>query len=258
MKVLLLGSNGFIGKALALKLESFHELVKVDRNTDLESFFKSKQDYDFIINCASSSPDANLHQSHESNFLYPKQFFANVPTRNWVQIESYFQIQIPLGRVDPYSIEKQRFSEFLDVGAATQNLPQIHHLYMPHIFGEGDRPERLISAAVSSFRRGEDFQTSTGSQFIPLLHVSDAVDGIARFIENPIKNASCSSFWYGSVRELLELISAQFLGVRVLYGRKPDPIDADFPRVEFPQSVEGWQPRMQLNEFLEWVKVRHG
>jgi len=137
-------------------------------------------------------------------------------------------------------------------------LPQIHHLYMPHIFGEGDRPERLISAAVSSFRRGEDFQTSTGSQFIPLLHVSDAVDGIARFIENPIKNASCSSFWYGSVRELLELISAQFLGVRVLYGRKPDPIDADFPRVEFPQSVEGWQPRMQLNEFLEWVKVRHG
>jgi len=258
MKVLLLGSNGFIGKALALKLESFHELVKVDRNTDLESFFKSKQDYDFIINCASSSPDANLHQSHESNFLYPKRFFANVPTRNWVQIESYFQIQIPLGRVDPYSIEKQRFSEFLDVGAATQNLPQIHHLYMPHIFGEGDRPERLISAAVSSFRRGEDFQTSTGSQFIPLLHVSDAVDGIARFIENPIKNASCSSFWYGSVRELLELISAQFLGVRVLYGRKPDPIDADFPRVEFPQSVEGWQPRMQLNEFLEWVKVRHG
>jgi nucleoside-diphosphate-sugar epimerase len=129
---------------------------------------------------------------------------------------------------------------------------------MPHIFGEGGRPERLISAAVSSFRSGEDFQTSNGSQFLPILHISDAVDGIARFIENPTKIASCPPFWYGSVRELLELISAQFLGVRVLYGRKPNPVDADFPRVELPQAVEGWQPRMQLNEFLEWVKVQHG
>jgi nucleoside-diphosphate-sugar epimerase len=258
MKVLLLGSTGFIGKALGLKLERIHELVKVNRKTDLETLFISDQTYDFIINCASSSPNADSNQSHESNFLYPKQFFANVSTRNWVQVESYFQIQIPLGRVDPYSIEKQRFSEFLDMEAATQNSSQIQHLYLPHIFGEGDRPERLISAAVSSFGSGEDFQTSTGSQFLPLLHISDAVDGISRFMENPTKSASCSPFWYGSVRELLELISAQFLGVRVLYGLKPDPVDADFPRVEFPQSVEGWEPKMQLNEFLEWVKVRHG
>ena len=258
MKVLLLGSSGFVGKALGLKLGSIHELVKVNRKTDLETLFKSHQTYDFIINCASSSPNADLHQSRESNFLYPKHFFANVVTKNWLQIESYFQIQIPLGRVDPYSIEKQRFSEFLDMETGSQNSPQIHHLYMPHIFGEGDRPERLISAAVSSFRSGEDFQTSTGSQFLPLLHISDAVEGITRFMQNPAKSASCSPFWYGSVKELLQLISAQFLGVRVLYGQRPDPIDADFPRVEFPQSVEGWQPKMQLNEFLEWVKVRHG
>lgn len=258
MKVLLLGSSGFIGKALGLKLERIYELVKVDRKTDLETLFKSDQTYDFIINCASSSPNADSSQSHENNFLYPKQFFTHVSARNWVQVESYFQIQIPLGRVDSYSNEKQRFSEFLDVEAATQNSPQIHHLYMPHIFGEGDRLERLISAAVSSFRSGEDFQTSTGSQFLPLLHISDAVDGITRFMENPTKSASCSPFWYGTVRELLELISAQFPGVHVLYGRKPDPVDADFPRVEFPQSVEGWQPKMHLNEFLEWVKVRHG
>lgn len=258
MTVLLLGSSGFIGKALGLKLERKYKLVKVDRKTDLETLFKSEQAYDFIINCASSNPNADSIQSYESNFHYPKQFFANVLTRNWIQIESYFQIQIPLGRVDPYSIEKQRFSEFLDIEASTQNFPQVHHLYLPHIFGEGDRPERLISAAVSSFRSGEDFQTSTGSQFLPLLHLSDAVEGIARFMNNPTKSASCSPFWYGSVKDLLDLICAQFSGVRVLYGRKPNPVDVDFPRVVFPQSVEGWQPKMQLNEFLEWVKVRHG
>jgi nucleoside-diphosphate-sugar epimerase len=258
MKVLLLGSNGFIGKALGLKLERKHELVKVDRKTDLVSFFKSEETYDFTINCSSSSPNADPFQSHESNFLYPREFFANVKSRNWIQIESYFQIQIALGRADSYSIEKQRFSAFLDEEAATRGSPQIHHLYMPHVFGEGDRPERLISAAISSFRSGEDFQTSTGSQFLPLLHVSDAVDGITRFMQNPTKSASCTPFWYGSVKELLDLISAQFPGVRILYGRNTDPADADFPRVEFPPSVEGWQPKMQLNDFLRWVKVQHG
>lgn len=258
MKVLLLGSRGFLGKALGQNLENIYELVRVDRKTELDSLFKSNQTYDFIINCASSRPDADLQHSYENNFLYPKRFLANVPTKNWIQIESYYQIQIPFGRVDPYSIEKQRFSEFLDLEAEAQNSPQIHHLYMPHIFGEGDRPERLISSAIASFRSGEDFQTSNGSQFLPLLYLSDAVEGIARFMTNPTKSASCSPFWYGSVRELLELVCAQFHEVHVQFGRKPDPIDVDFPRVVFPQSVEGWQPKMQLNEFLEWVKVRHG
>ncbi len=258
MRIVLLGSNGFIGKYLGASLKNDHVVLEVTRKTDLSKLFESKFSYDYVINCASSKPSADANTSAESNFQYPMQFVRNLKVKNWIQINSYYQLQIPMGRRDSYTIEKQRFSDFLDANLGTQISPSIHHLFLPHVFGDGDRPERLISAAVSSFRSGEDFQTSTGSQFLPLLHISDAVEGITRFIENPTKNASCSPFWYGSVKELLELISAQFLGVRVLYGRKPDPIDADFPRVEFPQSVEGWQPKMQLSEFSEWVKVRHG
>ena len=258
MKVLLLGSNGFLGKALGSKLENIYELVNVNRETELDALINSEQIFDFIINCASSRPKAHQRESHESNFLYPKQFFDNVRTRHWIQIESYFQFQIPAGRKDPYSIEKQEFSKFLQIENESQGSTLAHHLWMPHIFGEGERPERLISSAISAFRSGREFQTSSGTQFLPLLHISDAVEGITKFIESPVSHAACTPFWYGSVRELVELISSQFLLSRVLFGLEPDPVDASFPRVEFPQCVQGWQPKMQLNEFLEWVMVQHG
>jgi hypothetical protein len=37
----------------------------------------------------------------------------------------------------------------------------------------------------------------------------------------------------------------------------PETIDAHFSRVQFPQKVHEWQPKMQLPEFLEWVKEQH-
>lgn len=258
MKIVILGSNGFVGKALGAKLEEIHELVKVNRETDLVNFFRTEQIFDVVINCASSSPKADSRESHESNFLYPKQLFNHLNFEHWIQIESYFQLQIPFGRIDPYSIEKEKFRGFLDEKASIPESPFVSHLYMPHIFGEGDRPERLISSAISSFQNGQDFHTSNGTQFLPLLHISDAIQGIIRLIENPISYATCMPFWYETVRELLDLISSQFSGPRLLYGLKPDPVDASFPRVKFPQCVEDWQPKMQLRDFLEWVRVQHG
>jgi nucleoside-diphosphate-sugar epimerase len=258
MKILLLGSDGFVGKALGAKLESNHELVKVNRKIDLGDLFKSEQFFDFVINCASSSAKAESGEAHGSNYLYPGHFFKNIQTGHWLQLESYFQLQIPFGRNDPYTIEKEKFSRFLDTEVGFRNTPTVFHLYLPHIFGEGDRPERLISSVISSFKNGRDFHTSSGTQFLPLLHILDAIEGIIRFIENPTSRAACIPFWYGSVRELLDLISSQFSEPRVLYGLKADPLDANFPKVEFPQCVEGWQPKMQLNDFLEWVRMRHG
>jgi nucleoside-diphosphate-sugar epimerase len=258
MKVLLLGSNGFIGKALSTKINSTCELISVSRETNLEDLFKSKQIFDFIINCASSSPSAGSEESFESNFLYPSQFFKNVLSKNWIQIESYFQLQIPSGRLDPYTIEKEKFSNFLDVEGRSPGAPVVYHLCLPHVFGEGDRSGRLISSAIASFKVGKEFEISSGDQFLPILHISDAVEGILRFMENPTSDAACAPFWYGTVRELLELISKEFTNTRVMYSQKLDPVDAGFPPVEFSECVAGWQPKMQLNEFLEWVREQNG
>jgi nucleoside-diphosphate-sugar epimerase len=256
MKILLLGSNGFIGKHLGAHLEGSNQVTKVNRTTDLEELFNSGESFDFVINCVSSKPNSDSIESNSSNFEYPSQFLRGIKSKHWIQIESYFQLQISMGRQDFYTLDKQRFSELLDANTKNQLAPVIHHLYLPHVFGEGDRAGRLISSAKSSFIRREIFETSNGLQFLPLLHISDAVLGIGQFIENPTGEAACTPFWYGRQKDLLDLMASQFDDTRVLYGYRPDPIDASFPRVEFPKSIDGWQPKMKIDGFLDWVKVQ--
>ena len=256
MRILLLGSSGFIGKHLGMYLDGNHHVTRVNRTTDLEELFRLKESFDFVINCVSSDPSADSIESDMCNFEYPIQFVMAIKSKHWLQIESYFQLQISMGRQDFYSLDKQRFSDFLNANTNNQLEPVIHHLYMPHVFGDGDRTGRLISSAKSSFFRHETFKTSNGSQFLPLLHVSDAVLGIGQFIENPTDVAACTPFWYGRQKDLLDLMASQFDDAQVLYGIRPDPIDASYPRVEFPKSVDGWQPKMKINEFLDWIKVQ--
>lgn len=257
MKILLLGSNGFIGRGIGLNLEKIHELRRINRDTSLFDLFTTGEEFDFIINCASSTASADSKRAKENNFSYPSTILRNVRTRHWVQIESYFQLQIPMGRRDAYTIEKQKFSHYLEKVENSRLVPSIHHLYLPHVFGEGERPERLIASAISSFRNFRPLETSSGSQQLPILHISDAVLGITKFLESPNKSAACTPFWYGSVKQLIELIGSQFPEVQVMHGRKADPIDSNFPKVEFPKAVENWVPQMQLDEFLKWVRT-HG
>lgn len=256
MRILLLGSEGFIAKHLISRLVSFHEIEMVSRNTDLRKLLESESIYDFVVNCASSKPTSDSVESRENNFKFPQVIFNSVVSAHWIQIESYFQLQIPMGRRDSYSIEKQRFSEYLDAQSARTRKPEIHHLFMPHVFGTADRDTRLISACISAIKNSKILETSSGSQFLPLLHVSDAVEGIAKFIENPSATASCQPFWYGKVKALLEILISEFQEFTILYGNQSEPVDASFPPVEFPESVRGWKPNMQLNEFLDWVKVQ--
>ena len=256
MKVLLLGSDGFIGKALAARLASSHQVVKVNRDTNLEKLFKVNQTFDFVINCVSSKPSSDVSESNESNFEYPKRIFEGVDTKRWVQLESYFQLQISMGRQDYYTLDKQRFSDYLDTRVKTESSPSIHHLFMPHVFGEGDRPGRLISSAILAMKSGSILEASSGTQYLPILHITDAVSGIVSFLDNPTKEASCLPFWYGQVRELITIISSVCHSSRVSFGVKTDPSDANFSPVQFPSAVKDWNTGMQLNEFLEWVRCQ--
>jgi nucleoside-diphosphate-sugar epimerase len=256
MKVLLLGSVGFIGKSLGSHLESVHEVVKVNRETNLKELFKEDQTYDFVINCVSSKASDDMVASYKSNFEYPREFLEIIRAKHWIQLESYFQLQIPMGRRDAYTLDKQRFSEYLNVSEKTRSSPVIHHLFLPHVFGEGGRPERLIASAILAMRSGLTFDTTNGTQYLPLLHISDAVAGITSFLNHPTLVASCAPFWHGQVRDLLKIISSVFDAPQINFGLKPDPIDSNFPRVQFPSTVNEWHPRMQIDEFLEWVRIQ--
>ncbi len=256
MNTLILGSNGFIGKKLCKELSKDHEVTGVNRNTDLDLLASKNTYFDYIINCASSKPTANISESQSSNYDFPIRILKNFDFDNWIQLESYFQLQIPMGRSDAYTLDKNLFSEYLDAHFTSLNTSKLSHLYMPHVFGDGDRPGRLINSAINAIISNLEFDTSCGDQYLPILHVDDAISGILQLIENPQGISTCTPFWYGQVKELLNLITSAIKFGRINFCRLPDPIDANFPKVEFPPGLASWKPKMQINEFLNWVEEK--
>lgn len=254
MRILLLGSEGFIGAALSNYLGVEHTVTRLKREKETERLALS-QEYEFVINCASSKPQSSLEVASNSNFVYPLKIIETVKTQHWIQIESYFQLQIPLGRNDPYTLEKQRFSEYLCRRASSSEEPKIYRLFLPHIFGEGDGDLRLIRSAILAFKNGQTFNATSGSQYLPLLYISDALSGIAAFIKGPTSVAACTPFLYMTVKEIINLIGSQFSESKVNYGRISDPVDAKFPPVNFPLPVKNWKPKMDIRRFLDWVKA---
>ena len=48
MKILLLGPNGFIGRPLGAQLEIHNQVIRVNRETDLEKLFDLHEKYDYV------------------------------------------------------------------------------------------------------------------------------------------------------------------------------------------------------------------
>lgn len=255
MRILILGSGGFIGRELSKELKtSDHEITEVSRSTISKEFHTHPTRIDTIINCASSLPNATPVQAHDSNFNYPKQYLEHTNFNTWLQIDSYYQKQIPFGRQDSYTIEKEAFSSLLRSRINTHREHQYKFLTLPHIFGEGDRKDRLINSAIATFSKGGTFNVVNSQEYLPLLHVEDAVTGIVNMINSEQDVAECEPFWNDKIIDLLRLIqnviSRGNIHVSEKMGTKV------FPRLDFINSVNNFHPKMGTVEFRKWIKEK--
>jgi nucleoside-diphosphate-sugar epimerase len=255
MKILILGSGGFIGRKLSKELKtSGHEITDITRSTNSKEFLINPTHFDTIINCASSLPNATPFQAHDSNFNYPKKFLEYANFDTWLQIESYYQKQIPFGRRDNYTLEKEAFSSLLRSRVTTHREHQYKFLTLPHIFGEGDRKDRLINSAIATFSAGGIFKVVNSQEYLPLLHIADAVTGIVNMVQSDQDVAECEPFWNAKVIELIRLIQNVILRGNIHVSENIGT--KVFPRLDFINSVSNYHPKMGIVEFRKWIKEK--
>ena len=253
MKILILGASGFIGTRLSNRLQKNNQVTRLDRTTTLNEIKNYNNKFDYTINCISSSLGAPKSISCTSNYDVPRLVRTTVQSEIWLQIDSYLQLQIPFGRRDPYTLDKQNFCNFLDNASPEQSKVAVKHLTLPHIFGEGDRRGRLISSAIKELAMNNNFYASLGSQYLPILHIEDALDGIIKFMDSEQASASCPPFWNGQVYKLLAMIQSAIGKGHVIHDKEVKSIDSDFPKISFDKGLSDWVPQMQLDEFLIWI-----
>jgi nucleoside-diphosphate-sugar epimerase len=251
MIIWLLGASGFIGSNFSMLSAGKFNLIAIPHLSPNLTLYPNP---DVIINLAASEPNANEIDSMVANLRFPSEILNYVKVRStkpfkWLQIGSYFELQIPLGRSDFYSIHKAQMREKLSFEENAENI-NVTSLILPHVFGPGQKPNRLIPASIEAFRSGKTFRTSPGEQFLPIIHVDDAITAILSAVDSSQILCSASPVWYGKVKELLSLIRDQLGYGTFLTDTKLASIDTNFPRVEFPPPVINWSPLKDLSSLV--------
>lgn len=258
-RVLLLGANGFIGTYLRTYLANEYEVLVIDRHLgNVEDQIRALKP-DIVINCSASLPNANFFDSLSANVLYQIQCLKIVSSGKltpikWVQVGSYFELQIEFGRKDNYSKHKTLCRTILEQADA-QGVVDLQTIYLPHVFGSGENPKRIVPFLREGLQKDLKMTISSGEQYLPLLSVQDTCTAIALAIETDQEACAATPVWYGQVKELAALMQKTINSGSVILDKSIESVDAHFPPVQFPPSVKGWQATIKFEDFLHSLMV---
>jgi len=257
-RILLLGSSGFIGNEVMekLRVDNISMLVYDRLDPDISNKVL-KYHPTAVINCAASKGNANFQESFEANIAFPLSVL-NILSRlneriSWIQLSSYFELQIEYGRVDPYAFHKATIGQILQRNF--KEICDVKLLFLPHIVNVDAKPNSLFSNLGKAYK-GERITLSTsGEQFIPILHLDDAVTAIRAILPAPPKAYFAKPVWYGSLAELLnEFLKLQKTQVNL--NRNQRSADYNLPKLKFEPIPPGWQAKKNLEAIFEDFEKR--
>lgn len=253
-KVLVLGGNGFIGRHLKATLDTNYQVIDYNRATHTLEDIVSNSSIDIVINCSASKANASILESFEANVKFQMECIAlltkyqTIPPK-WIQVASYFELQIPFGRKDNYSLDKKICRTILRRLEA-DGVIGLTTIFLPHIFGSGENTNRIIPYITSNLQKSLVTEISRGEQFLPILSVEDCCDAITSAILSDQLNCSAEPIWYDRVKNLAQIMETSISKGKIEINLKKESVDNGFPKVEFPARVKDWSPKLTFESFI--------
>jgi len=256
-QILLLGRNGFIGKHLYNLLNNDYEVIEItDKKTNSKIVGMSP---DYVINLCASLPNANFTESLNANVLYPlnvleKLLINRKKTLKWIQIGSYFELQIEFGRNDCYTLHKKAFRNLINELEISNKLLSVHSIILPHVTGNGEPGGRLFPIMKKFNQEKISAKLFTnGSQFLPILEVSDACTAILQALVSNQKISSAHPVLHLKVKDIVYkcVINAS----ESIFNENLSSPDSNYPMVKFPENVSNFKPSHGGDELIEIVRT---
>ena len=161
--------------------------------------------------------------------------FSNKKNK-WIQLGSYFELQVGYGRSDYYSIHKNIFSKILLDAQKIDNFSATI-LYLPHIVGPGEKPERLFPTLIEVLNGSNVLLRTNGAQQIPILSIWDCVSEIMESLKVESGEYAIEPVFYDSLQILVaDFFNSQNYG-RIMFTPDVESIDARFPKLSLNQSL---------------------
>lgn len=252
-KITILGSNGYIGTNLIVKLQNRAELQLVSRNNSEKMTF-SEKDLNVIINLCSSKISDDHAISYESNFNFQRKILMDNKKKRflWIQIASYYELQIAHGRSDSYSTHKSEFRKFLNEWEGEHENFTHKCLFLPHVFGRNESRDRLMSS-LKQLNFGKETVFGSKEHFIPILYVDDAIAAIVLVIDASQKISMATPIWYGKLNELVRATvkNESVYELSIFHENKQE---YSAMKIDFPQPLVGFNPMFTFSELKSRLK----
>ena len=252
-KITILGSNGYIGSNLIDKLKNKATVQLVTRNNSEKITF-SDRDLNVVINLCSSKISDDPLVSYESNLNFQKKILIENERKIflWIQIASYYELQIAHGRSDSYSMHKTEFRKFLNEWEGKHENFTHKCLFLPHVFGRNESGDRLISS-LKQLNIGKKTVFGSKDHYIPILYVDDAIAAILLAINADQKVSMAKPIWYGKLNELVKA-TAKNESIYDLADFHGDKQEYSAVKIEFPKPLVGFNPLFTFSDLQSRLK----
>jgi nucleoside-diphosphate-sugar epimerase len=240
MTVLILGAGGLLGQELVNSSQG-EGLLSAPRDVDNKHEFLVENKISTIINLVASNPTSNQEEAriinHDYPYLWLESFVKIDETKKfWIQACSYFELQVVFGRMDPYTLEKNRFSQLLDAYEATWGFNQ-SKVYLPYLFGPREKHTRFIPTLIRELRSNSTARLTSGTQYLPLLSAIDASRIILNVASMTPGIYSAMPEHYSRVKEIALNVHRWIGSGSIIFDETKRSVDELYPKVDFPNPL---------------------
>lgn len=252
-KFTILGSNGYIGSNLIDKLKNKAAVQLVTKNNSEKMTF-SDRDLNVVINLCSSKISDDPDTSYESNFNFQRKILMENEKKHflWIQIASYYELQIAHGRSDSYSTYKTEFRKFLNEWESEHGGFTHKCLFFPHIFGRNESEDRLISS-LKQLNLGKKTVFGSKDHYIPILYIDDAIAAILIAIKTRQKISMATPIWHGKLNELVKA-TVKNESIYELSDFRGSTQEFSAVKIAFPKPLVGFNPLFTFSELQSRLK----
>jgi UDP-glucose 4-epimerase len=217
MKILITGSEGYIGQHLVKKLKIVDTLDITGTPTykiDIRNYFNIDEEYDAVIHLAAKvqvgESVKNPHLYYDTNINGTVNVLKNIRTKNFIFAST--------GAVEymncPYAISKKACEEIIQQHCSTNNIPYTIFRFYNVIGSDGiepTNPDGLFYALIKAIDTkqfniyGNDYNTPDGTCIRDYVHVNEICDAIIKAIDLPANRIE--SLGHGKGNSVLTIVN---------------------------------------------------
>ncbi|MBU2494624.1 MAG: NAD-dependent epimerase/dehydratase family protein [Bacteroidetes bacterium] len=214
-KILITGSNGFIGKNLVtiLNEKEGYDLLEFDKDNDIKDLDRGIIECDWIVHLAGSNRPENISEYKEVNFGLTETI-VNILQSNQLNKPIIFASSTQAELDNPYGKSKLLAEEYLiDFAKKTDNEVYIYSL--TNVFGKWCRPNynSVVATFCNNIAKELPIKINDPDANLKLIYIDDITENIIRIINNkpqhsPESRLYVQPFYEIKLGELAELISS--------------------------------------------------